>query len=67
MFEQVNEENHCIKMSEMAIGGRDLIDMGIAPGKEMGDILKALFEKVLDNPTLNDKEKLKKMVEEKMY
>lgn len=67
MYEQVEKENHCIKLSDMEIKGKDLIDMGIAPGKEMGTILKALFEKVLDDPTLNDKEKLKKMVEEKMY
>ena len=67
MYEQVKEENQCIKMSDMAIKGKDLIDMGISPGKEMGNILKALFEKVLDDPELNNKEKLIKLVEEKMY
>lgn len=67
MYEQVEKENHCIKMSDMAIKGKDLMAMGIAPGKEMGAILKALFEKVLDNPELNDREKLIKLVEEKMY
>ena len=67
MFEQVSDEKHCIKMSEMAIRGQDLIEMGISPGKEMGNILKALFEKVLDDPCLNDIEILKKMVEEKRY
>ena len=67
MFEQISDEKHCIKMSEMAIRGQDLIEMGISPGKEMGNILKALFEKVLDDPCLNDIEILKKMVEEKRY
>lgn len=67
MYEQVKEEKQCIKMSDMAIKGKDLIDMGISPGKEMGNILKALFEKVLDDPELNNKEKLIKLVEEKMY
>lgn len=67
MFEQVNEENQCIKMSDMELRGQDLIEMGFKPGKEMGHILKALFEKVLDDPELNEKEILKKMVEEKMY
>ncbi len=67
MFEQVNKENQCIKMADMQLRGQDLIEMGFRPGKEMGDILKALFEKVLDAPELNDKEILKKMVEEKMY
>lgn len=67
MFEQVSQENQCIKMSDMELRGQDLIAMGYAPGKEMGDILKALFEKVLDDPTLNKREILIKMVEEKMY
>ena len=67
MFEQVSQENQCIKMSDMELRGQDLIAMGYAPGKEMGDILKALFEKVLDDPALNKREILIKMVEEKMY
>lgn len=67
MFELVKKENQCIKISDMAIKGRDLIEMGISPGREMGAILKSLFEKVLDEPELNHKEILKKMVEEKMY
>ncbi len=67
MHEEVCRENQCFKINDMEIKGKDLIEMGIKPGKEMGDILKALFEKVLDNPELNKKEILKKMVEENMY
>ncbi len=64
MFDKVEVENQCIKLSDMAINGKDLIELGVSPGKEMGAILKALFEKVLDDPGYNDKEKLKAMVED---
>lgn len=67
MFDKVEKENQCVKMSDMAIGGQDLIEMGIAPGKEMGIILKSLFDKILEDPELNDREKLIKLVKEKMY
>ena len=33
-------------------------ELGLAPGPELGRILKALFEKVLEEPELNTKEKL---------
>lgn len=67
MFDKVEKENQCVKMTDMAIGGQDLIEMGIAPGKEMGIILKSLFDKILEDPELNDREKLIKLVKEKMY
>lgn len=67
MYQQIKQENHCTVLTDMEIKGQDLINLGIKPGKEMGDILKALFDKVLDDPTLNDREILIKMVEEKMY
>ena len=42
----------------MAISGRDLINAGMKPGKEMGEVLQKLFEYVLENPEKNKKEEL---------
>ncbi len=67
MFHKVEAENQCVKMSDMNINGKDLIALGIAPGKEMGNILKALFDRILDEPELNDKEKLIDMVKKGEY
>ena len=39
--------------------------MGIAPGKQMGDILEYLLEKVLEAPYINTRENLEKMVADK--
>ena len=33
--------------------GKDLIAAGIAPGKQLGDILNALLEEVLEDPVKN--------------
>jgi tRNA nucleotidyltransferase (CCA-adding enzyme) len=40
------------------INGKDLIAIGIKPGKAMGDILDKLLLQVLDNPGLNEKQTL---------
>ena len=37
---------------------------GIAPGKDVGDVLDHLLEKVLDDPALNTKDDLKRLAHE---
>jgi tRNA nucleotidyltransferase/poly(A) polymerase len=43
---------------DLAINGHDLMKVGVPPGPEMGAIIKAMIEIVLDNPALNTKEDL---------
>ena len=40
------------------MNGSDLIARGIQPGKEIGVILHAMLEQVLEDPKLNEKEAL---------
>jgi tRNA nucleotidyltransferase (CCA-adding enzyme) len=42
----------------LAIDGRDLKKLGIAPGPRFGEILRDLTERVIDDPALNDRETL---------
>lgn len=51
-----------LTIKDLDINGYDLMDLGIKPGKEMGVILNNLLEKVLENPELNNKEELKKII-----
>ena len=45
--------------SELAIAGKDLIEaLGLPPGPRLGQLLKLLFERVLDDPSLNTREQL---------
>ena len=48
-------------LANLALKGNDLIEMGMSPSPIFGVILRALHEKVLDQPELNDKEILKKL------
>ncbi len=51
-------ENECFKLSDMKINGNDLIKIGFKPGKEMGAVIKYLFDSVVENPSINSKEQL---------
>lgn len=66
IYKKVLAEKQCFRKSDMAVGGRDLIAMGMCPGKELGAVLDALFEEVLDHPEYNTKEKLMELAH-KLY
>lgn len=62
-YEKIIANNHCLTIKELAIDGNYLInEMGMKPGKQLGDTLKYLLDKVLDNPELNSVEQLAKLV-----
>ncbi|MCL2192876.1 MAG: HD domain-containing protein [Treponema sp.] len=56
--EKILAENQAFSLRDLAVSGRDLMAMGIAPGKNLGKILNELLEAVLDDPGLNTRDKL---------
>ena len=56
IFQGILEREECLCLKDLAVTGKDLIDLGIKPGKEIGEILNHLLEMVLENPVLNEKE-----------
>lgn len=57
-YHRIIVEGQCFTIRQLAIGGRDLIDAGIKPGRLLGAILEKLTEAVIDDQQLNEKEKL---------
>lgn len=60
MYEEILVHNDCISMKDMAVKGSDLISNGIDAGKKLGLILNTLFDNVLDDPALNERDILLK-------
>ena len=58
IYSNIKSENQCLNKRNMAINGHDLILLGMTPGKDMKNMLNYLFECVLENPELNNKQKL---------
>ena len=57
-FEDIMEKGECVSMKGLAVTGNDLIAAGMKPGKELGNVLHKLLDAVLEDPGLNEKEKL---------
>jgi tRNA nucleotidyltransferase (CCA-adding enzyme) len=55
LYCEIVEKGECVSLKELQINGKDLIEIGMKPGKRMGEILNSLLSEVLDNPSLNDR------------
>ncbi len=54
----VTAMDHAFSLKDLAVNGRDLAAEGIPPGPLTGKILQELLEAVLDDPGLNERERL---------
>ena len=55
---EIIEKKYCVSKKDLSVNGNDLIAMGMRPGEEIGVVLDLLFEIVLNDPKLNEREKL---------
>ena len=62
---KIIENKEAYEKKHLTINGHDVIKLGYKEGKQVGEILNYLLEKVLENPELNDREKLIEIIEKK--
>lgn len=62
IYKEIINKKECVSLKELNINGNDLREVGIAPGKQMGEILHFLLERVIEEPEYNEKEKLLELV-----
>ncbi|MCR5666296.1 MAG: CCA tRNA nucleotidyltransferase [Eubacterium sp.] len=62
MYREILEREECLKIKDLAVDGKDLIDAGVPQGKLIGENLSMMLDKVLENPKLNNKETLLEMI-----
>ena len=65
MADEVLEKNEPYMISQLDISGNDLIAAGVPKGEEVGLKLSGLLDAVIENPELNSKEQLIKLINEK--
>lgn len=54
----VLEKGECVSLKTLAVNGKDLISQGFPPGKELGDTLQNLLDKVLSGALPNTRDAL---------
>lgn len=56
LYDEIVADKECVSLKTLAVTGSDLIAEGMKPGKEIGEVLQALLQYVLDNPDKNQKD-----------
>ena len=56
-LKKIEEENLCLKISDLSVNGNDLVSLGYK-GKEIGETLEKILDKILKNELENSKEKI---------
>ena len=56
LYHEIVAQNQCVSLKTMAITGKDLIALGMKPGKEIGAMLNGLLQMVIENPECNTRE-----------
>ncbi len=54
-----------VNLGALCVKGKDLMEWGMKPGPQLGVMLKALLDEVIEDPARNTKEELKKLYEAK--
>lgn len=56
LHQEVVTRGDCVSLKQLAVNGKDIIALGAKPGRQLGEILEQLLQKVLDVPELNEKD-----------
>lgn len=57
-YEKILQREECLAIKDLKLNGNDLMEAGMKPGKQIGEALSYLLEVVLEQPDINEKEKL---------
>ncbi len=66
MIDEVLQENQCFALKDLAVNGKDLIEIGFKADKKLGEILNSLLEGVINEEYENDKEILLNIARERL-
>ncbi|MBQ5375935.1 MAG: CCA tRNA nucleotidyltransferase [Lachnospiraceae bacterium] len=64
LYQEILRDKECLTLKDLAVNGQDLMAVGVQPGKQIGQILNAMLQDVLEYPEHNDKEHLLQRVKE---
>ena len=63
LYEEITARGDCLTVKELALGGKDLMELGVPEGPEIGKTLDFLLSEVLIDPARNTREGLAELLE----
>ena len=67
ILEEVLQKDECFSLKDLAVNGKNLIEIGYKPGKEIGEVLNNLLDSVISGEYINEKEKLLEIAERRLH
>ncbi len=67
LYDGICRRQECMSLKDLAVTGRDLIALGMMPGREIGTLLDRLLEIVLEEPERNTRDELLRICAEKNF
>ncbi|MDN5323032.1 MAG: hypothetical protein PWQ67_1486 [Clostridia bacterium] len=58
IYGEIKRTKQCVSIKHLAVGGNDLITIGIPEGKKIGIILNKLLDIVIEHPEMNNRDTL---------
>ncbi len=66
LYEEILRKEECVSLKDLALTGKDLMELGVPQGKQLGAILQKLLEDVLEEPQHNTREYLTELVKQEL-
>lgn len=63
IYNEIKMDNQCLSLKNLAVNGCDLLALGFLQGRELGDVLERLLAMAINEPGMNDKDRLLKLAE----
>ena len=63
-IEKIEEENACLPLTDLAVKGKDLMELGFEAGPRLGQALETLLDLVVDGDLPNERDALLKKAKE---
>lgn len=58
LLQEIYAENACLQLKDLAVNGKDLLDLGLPAGPQLGQVLNRLLEQVVEETLPNEKSAL---------
>ena len=67
LYKEILQQKDCLSLKCLQVSGTDLLEIGMKPGKEIGEALHRLLELVLEYPERNTREQLLEYLKERTH
>jgi tRNA nucleotidyltransferase (CCA-adding enzyme) len=66
IYQKILLEKQCLTLKDLAVSGKELVELGIPQDKKLGEALQKLLNTVLEQPEMNDRDKLLELAKKLM-